>query len=125
MRPALIGIARLVLPHFGMGDECLFDLEGKDRHRSIAEARKVLFWVARKRLTYMSYPELGRDVGNRDHTTVMSAVKKIDRLVQSDSTHPLAVVAVSVMLELEARDRPSGVVSAPALPLIDLGATGT
>jgi chromosomal replication initiator protein len=31
-----------------------------------------------------SFPELGRAFGNRDHTTVMSAVRKVDTLRQSD-----------------------------------------
>lgn len=31
-----------------------------------------------------SFPELGRAFGNRDHTTVMSAVRKVDALKQSD-----------------------------------------
>jgi chromosomal replication initiator protein len=32
-----------------------------------------------------SFPELGRAFGNRDHTTVMSAVRKVDSLRTSDS----------------------------------------
>jgi chromosomal replication initiator protein len=31
-----------------------------------------------------SFPELGRAFGNRDHTTVMSAVRKVEQLRASD-----------------------------------------
>jgi chromosomal replication initiator protein len=37
-----------------------------------------------KTLTPRSYPEIGRRFGNRDHTTVMHAVKQIERLTAAD-----------------------------------------
>ena len=38
-----------------------------------------------KNLTSLSYPEIGRQFGGRDHTTVMHAVKTIETLTLSDS----------------------------------------
>lgn len=52
-------------------------LVSKDRHRSVAEARQVTAWLMR-RLTTMSFPEIGRALGNRDHTTIMSNVKRTE-----------------------------------------------
>ena len=37
-----------------------------------------------KNLTSLSYPEIGRQFGGRDHTTVMHAVRTIEGLVNSD-----------------------------------------
>ena len=37
-----------------------------------------------KNLTSLSYPDIGRQFGGRDHTTVMHAVKTIESLSQSD-----------------------------------------
>ncbi|MGB2467540.1 MAG: helix-turn-helix domain-containing protein, partial [Candidatus Puniceispirillaceae bacterium] len=38
-----------------------------------------------KNLTSLSYPEIGRQFGGRDHTTVMHAVKTIENLMKSDA----------------------------------------
>ncbi|HEX9296473.1 MAG TPA: helix-turn-helix domain-containing protein, partial [Polyangiaceae bacterium] len=53
------------------------DLLSKDRHKSVAFARHVAMYLCKSRLK-CSFPELGRAFGNRDHTTVMSAVRKIE-----------------------------------------------
>jgi chromosomal replication initiator protein len=37
-----------------------------------------------KKLTTRSLPEIGRKFSNRDHTTVIHAVKTIDKLLKSD-----------------------------------------
>lgn len=37
-----------------------------------------------RKLTSMSYPEIGAEFGGRDHSTVISAVKKIERLCAED-----------------------------------------
>lgn len=52
-------------------------ITGKGRHGSITYARHIAMWLARTRLK-MSFPELGLAFGRRDHTTVMSAVRKIE-----------------------------------------------
>src|SRR5262245_3431919 len=62
----------------------------KDRHKSVAQARHVCAWLLRY-ATGMSFPELGRNFGNRDHTTMMSSVKRIDELRERD----LALVRVT------------------------------
>jgi chromosomal replication initiator protein len=73
-------IQRLVCHHFKLRAT---DLVGKDRHKSIAFARHVAMYLCRQRLK-CSFPELGRQFGNRDHTTVMSAVRKVEELRSSD-----------------------------------------
>jgi chromosomal replication initiator protein len=52
------------------------------RQKSVALARHFAMFLARRH-SGRSYPELGVDFG-RDHTTVMSAVRKIEALVQVD-----------------------------------------
>ena len=39
-----------------------------------------------KNLTSLSYPEIGRRFGNRDHTTIMHAVRKIEELMETDAS---------------------------------------
>ena len=73
-------IQRVVCHHFKLRTS---DLLSKDRHKSIAFARHVAMYLCKQRLK-CSFPELGRAFGNRDHTTVMSAVRKVEALRSSD-----------------------------------------
>ncbi|QIW15283.1 chromosomal replication initiation protein DnaA [Pasteurellaceae bacterium RH1A] len=60
------------------------DLKSKTRTRSIARPRQMAMALA-KELTSHSLPEIGREFGGRDHTTVMHACKAINKLRDSDS----------------------------------------
>jgi chromosomal replication initiator protein len=60
------------------------DLLSPKRSRNIARPRQMAMWLA-KNLTTRSYPEIGRRFGNRDHTTAMHAVRKIDELKAQDA----------------------------------------
>lgn len=73
-------IQRAVCGHFRLTNA---DLLSKDRHRSVAFARQVAMYLCRQRLK-CSFPELGRAFGNRDHTTVMSAVRRMEALRSTD-----------------------------------------
>jgi chromosomal replication initiator protein len=56
------------------------DLRGKSRSRPLVTARQIAMYVLRE-LTDFSYPAIGREFGDRDHTTVMHAVSKIGKLM--------------------------------------------
>ena len=73
-------IQKAVCSHFRVTSA---ELLSKDRHRSVAFARQVAMYLCRQRLK-SSFPELGRAFGNRDHTTVMSAVRKVESLRKTD-----------------------------------------
>jgi chromosomal replication initiator protein len=75
-------IQREVASYF---DVKLHDLKGPKRHRAIAHPRMIAMFLARK-LTNMSYPEIGSRFGGKDHSTVISAVRKIERLCGEDPT---------------------------------------
>ena len=55
------------------------------RARNIARPRQVAMYLA-KTLTSLSYPEIGRRFGGRDHTTVMHAVRSIEGLINTDDS---------------------------------------
>jgi chromosomal replication initiator protein len=74
-------IQRQVSAYF---DVKLHDLKGPKRHRSVAQPRMIAMFLCRK-LTAMSYPEIGSRFGGKDHSTVISAVKKIERLCAEDT----------------------------------------
>lgn len=69
-------IQRAVCGHFSLSNA---ELLSKDRHKSVAFARQVAMYLCRLRLK-CSFPELGRAFGNRDHTTVMSACRRVESL---------------------------------------------
>ncbi|QIM62474.1 chromosomal replication initiation protein DnaA [Pasteurellaceae bacterium Orientalotternb1] len=58
------------------------DLKSKSRTRSVARPRQMAMALA-KELTNHSLPEIGREFGGRDHTTVMHACKTINELRDS------------------------------------------
>jgi chromosomal replication initiator protein len=74
-------IQRIVCHHFKLRTS---ELLSKDRHKSVAFARHVAMYLCKQRLK-CSFPELGRAFGNRDHTTVMSAVRKVEALRVDDA----------------------------------------
>jgi chromosomal replication initiator protein DnaA len=73
-------IQREVATYF---DIKLHDLRGPKRLQSVARPRMIAMYLARK-LTGSSFPEIGSRFGGKDHSTVISAVKKIERLLAQD-----------------------------------------
>ncbi len=74
------------------------DLLSARRAREVARPRQIAMYLA-KRLTPRSLPEIGRRFGNRDHTTVMHAVKRIDALRAADRELDADVAQLSRMLD--------------------------
>jgi chromosomal replication initiator protein len=54
------------------------------RSRALARPRQIAMYLA-KRYTTNSLPDIGRKFSNRDHTTVIHAVKKIEELIKNDN----------------------------------------
>jgi chromosomal replication initiator protein len=61
------------------------DLLSSRRTANVVRPRQVAMYLA-KQLTLRSLPEIGRRFGGRDHTTVLHAVRKIENLVNTDSS---------------------------------------
>jgi chromosomal replication initiator protein len=57
------------------------DLYGSSRSQAVAIARQIAMYLCRER-TNLSLPKIGQLFGNRDHTTVMYAYKKISDLMK-------------------------------------------
>ena len=57
------------------------DLKGRSRQRPLVTARQIAMYVFRE-LTDLSYPAIARVFGGRDHTTVIHANEKIQRLMK-------------------------------------------
>tara|TARA_Y100001970_G_scaffold289087_1_gene418327 strand:+ start:1307 stop:2716 length:1410 start_codon:yes stop_codon:yes gene_type:complete len=61
----------------------LGDMLSPRRSRPLARPRQIAMYFSKK-LTTRSLPEIGRKFANRDHTTVIHAVKTIEKLLQNN-----------------------------------------
>lgn len=60
------------------------ELKSKRRTKTLVHPRQIAMFLARE-LTDASFPEIGRDFGDKDHTTIIHACKQIDRALKNDS----------------------------------------
>ncbi|WP_114395456.1 chromosomal replication initiator protein DnaA [Oleisolibacter albus] len=88
-------IQKKVAEHFNIR---LADMSSARRARAVARPRQVAMYLA-KQLTQRSLPEIGRKFGDRDHTTVMHAVRKVEELCGSDPAFAEDVELLRRMLE--------------------------
>ena len=93
--PTMEDIIRVVTQHFGVK---LSELQSKKRSNAIAYPRQIAMILAR-RLTRMSLEDVGSYFGGRDHSTVLHAVRKIERLVEEDPE--VRAVMGQMMLDLQ------------------------
>ena len=75
-------ILKVISRHYGVTRG---DILSERRNRSIVLPRQVGMYLA-KRLTARSLPEIGRRFGGRDHTTVLHAIRKIEREMGENGT---------------------------------------
>jgi chromosomal replication initiator protein len=68
------------------------------RARAVARPRQVAMFLA-KQLTSRSLPEIGKKFGNRDHTTVMHAITRVQELMERDADFAENVELLRSMLE--------------------------
>ncbi len=66
-------------------DVTIEDLRSKSRSRTLVNARQIAMYLLRE-LTEMSLPRIGQELGDRDHTTVMYADRKIRNLMAERRT---------------------------------------
>lgn len=77
----------------------LSDMVSSRRTRSVARPRQIAMYLA-KNLTSKSLAEIGRKFGGKDHTTVMHAIKSVEKLTQTDSEIAEDLHILSKMLQL-------------------------
>jgi chromosomal replication initiator protein len=71
--PAASDIERIAAAHFGVTVDAV---DSNSRDRTVTLARSVAMFLIRKH-TRMSLPEIGRALGNKQHSTVLMAVRRI------------------------------------------------
>lgn len=73
------------------------ELKGSKRSNDIAFPRQIAMYLCRT-VAQMSLPQIGKDFGKRDHTTVMHACNKIDKELKENQNTKLIVDSVKNIL---------------------------
>lgn len=73
------------------------DLKGQKRSNDVVFPRQIAMYLCRN-VAQMSMPQIGRDFGNRDHSTVMYACDKIEKEIKKNETTKLIVESVKNLL---------------------------
>ena len=112
--PDAAAIERVVAAHFGVTRE---QIRSKSRDRTVSLARAITMYLVRKH-TRLSFPEIGRALGNKNHSTVLMATQRMERILQRDGSvfwkslsgkheDPLHAVLSTLEQHLARRDTPS------------------
>ena len=80
----------------------LSEMLSQRRSRPLARPRQIAMYLAKK-MTTRSLPEIGRRFANRDHTTVIHAVKTITKLSEKDEEMKKELMRRKHELEKEAK----------------------
>jgi len=95
-------VVEVVATYFSLDPRLLYG--GSRRGKLVSMARMLSIYLIRERIG-LSYPELGKAFGGRDHTTTMSAYKCVKRHLDSGSDDKM-VAAYKVIKEiLDRRDK--------------------
>ncbi|KQX74146.1 MULTISPECIES: chromosomal replication initiator protein DnaA [unclassified Aeromicrobium] len=78
------------------------DLCSTNRSRNLVLARQIAMYLCRE-LTDMSLPKIGQEFGNRDHTTVMHADRKIRKLMAEKHAVYNQVTELTARIKQQAR----------------------
>jgi chromosomal replication initiator protein len=79
-QPSVLDIIEVVCDFY---DVKRADLLSRKKTKSIAQPRQVCMWLARRH-TRCSLEEIGGYLGGRDHTTVLHAIKMVEKKCESD-----------------------------------------
>jgi hypothetical protein len=76
------------------------DLTGPGRMHRVTGPRQLAMFLCRERVK-ASWPAIGRQIGFRDHTTVMHGAQRMERLIQTQAPWAEARDMVTRALEIE------------------------
>jgi chromosomal replication initiator protein len=73
-------IQKTIADYYGMRVQ---DLKSRNNSKSVALPRQICMYLCKK-ITGMSLPQIGREFGNKHHTTVLHSISKIEGARQTD-----------------------------------------
>jgi chromosomal replication initiator protein len=87
-------ISAAVADYYGVSVD---DIIGPGRSRKIARPRQLVMYLAREE-TDSSLPQIGRALGNRDHTTVLYGCEKVEDLIETNPSLRREVLEIKAQL---------------------------
>lgn len=87
-------IQRMVADHYHINVD---DLKSARRFKTIAEPRQIAMYLCKKLLN-ASFPEIGQRFGGKDHSTVIHAVRKIAKEIETNIEIQSSLVAIEKTL---------------------------
>jgi hypothetical protein len=93
--PAPEDVTRIVCEHFNVSTT---DLEGKLRTQALVKPRQIWAYFAYQ-VSKISYPQIGRYLGGRDHSTQIHAVRKVESNIEADKEFSVEIELLRYQLE--------------------------
>lgn len=75
---AYAALSRVVKAAAAVGGSTVDELNGLRRNKRIVLLRQAAMFVAYRDVGRLSYPQIARHLGDRDHTTVLHGVRRIE-----------------------------------------------
>ena len=88
-------IIKIVAGYYGIK---VADIKSKRRTRNISEPRQIAMFLCREH-TKSSLPEIGRQFGGKDHTTVIFSYKKISKLIKENKELKFSILEIIDLIE--------------------------
>ena len=82
----------------GYYDIKVADIKSKRRTRDISVPRQIAMFICREH-TKSSLPEIGRQFGGKDHTTVIFSYKKISNLIKENKELKVSIQEIIDLIE--------------------------
>lgn len=101
--PFVVTITEIIDATCGRLDVSPSDIMGRSRLRRHARARQVTWYVARQ-VTDMSYPYIAR-VFDRDHSTIVDGVQRIEKCIQHDADMLRLVMSITLYVQEQNLER--------------------
>lgn len=95
--PSVPTILEIVAQFYGL---TVKELLSRSRSRRIALPRQIAMYILREEVQ-LSFPQIGEEVGGRDHSTAMHAYDKISKLVAEDDAKRREIIEIkNVMYQM-------------------------
>ena len=78
--------------YFGIDEQVI---KGSARSREVVNARQAAMYLVR-RMTALSTPDIGREFGGRDHTTVLHSLDQIEKKMKSDPSFSQTIKEITI-----------------------------
>ena len=93
----VVNIIKCVSSYYGIK---VSEIKSKRRTREISVPRQIAMYLCRENTKY-SLPEIGRQFGGKDHTTVIFSHKKISKLIKENKELASSVLEIINLIENE------------------------